>query len=315
MIDSITVQDLFDNLQNKLRLHWIGGIKGKSREIKSQDPEERSKSLLGHLNFIHPNAIQILGTSELDYLQQLGKNSRSDALAQLFSEDIAVVIMADGIKTPEDLMQISEAKAVPLMTTPIDSHKLITDMRYLMSDLLAENIIIHGVFMEVMGSGVLLTGESNIGKSELALELISRGHRLIADDAPEFTRIAPDIVKGTCPTLLREFLEVRGLGVLNIRAMFGDSSIKPSKYLRLIIKLMRMDEDHLDEIDRLRGCHTSQKILGIDIPEITIPVAPGRNIAVAVETAVRNHILRTKGYDAAQDFIERQQEMLDKSKK
>jgi len=162
----------------------------------------------------------------------------------------------------------------------------------------------------VLGMGVLLTGDPAVGKSELALDLITRGSRLVADDAPEFTRIAPDIVSGTCPPLLREFLEVRGLGILNIRAMFGDSSIKRQKYLRLIVHLKRMSADQISSMDRLSGTHANLDVLGVSIPHVTVPVAPGRNLSVLVESAVRNHLLRLKGYDATEVLIERQQQAI-----
>jgi len=162
-----------------------------------------------------------------------------------------------------------------------------------------------------MGTGVLITGESSIGKSELALELLTRGHRLIADDAPEFARVAPDTLIGTCPEMLREFLEVRGLGILNVRAMFGASAIKQSRNLRLIIRLQDMDE--AVKMDRLHGSRMLRNIQDVDIPEVTLPVGPGRNLSVLVEAAVRNHILISKGYDASEAFIERQKKRLEKA--
>lgn len=315
MINTITIREFFDLLHDKIKLDWSAGTSGEDREIKSAHPEQNGKSLLGHLNLIHPNTIQIVGVTELEYLGNLGKNSKSDALNQLFNNNEGIVIIADQQTVPDEMRQLADRYHTPLFTSPQESHKLISNLRYFLRSLLAEKISLHGVFMEVMGTGVLLAGASNTGKSELALELISRGHRLIADDTPVFTRIAPDLISGSCPKLLREFLEVRGLGLLNIRAMFGDSSIKPSKYLRLVIRLERMSDEQLTKIDRLKGCQDICKVLGIDITEITIPVAPGRNLAVAVETAVRNHILHTKGYDAAQDFINKQQQMVDQDQK
>ncbi len=161
-----------------------------------------------------------------------------------------------------------------------------------------------------MGTGVLITGESSIGKSELALELLTRGHRLIADDATEFARITPDTLLGTCPDMLRDFLEVRGLGILNVRAMFGASAIKESRNLRLVIRLQEMED--ANQIDRLHGSRRMTSIQGISIPEVTLPVGPGRNLAVLLEAAVRNHILIINGYDGSQAFIERQKERLEK---
>jgi HPr kinase/phosphorylase len=179
----------------------------------------------------------------------------------------------------------------------------------------AGKIVTHGVFLEVHGLGVLLTGDSGIGKSELALELITRGHSLIADDAIEFSQDGADTVRGTCPSALLDFLEVRGLGVLNIRAMYGDSAIQSSKDLCLIVHLERMAPDKIQQVNRLEGSYGQQDILGVEISKVTLPVASGRNLAVLVEAAARHHILLRKGYNASDAFITRQQEALhDQSK-
>ncbi|MBB71955.1 MAG: hypothetical protein CMF50_06105 [Legionellales bacterium] len=167
----------------------------------------------------------------------------------------------------------------------------------------------HGVFMDVFGHGVLLTGASGIGKSELALNLINRSHRLIADDAVEFSPINEGIV-GRCPPLLQDFLEVRGLGILNIRVMFGDTAIKDAKRLQLIINIVVMDDEALRSMDRLHGMYSEQTILGVAIPEVTIPVAPGRNLATLVEGAVRNQVLKHTGYNASDEFAKRQQTLM-----
>ena len=170
----------------------------------------------------------------------------------------------------------------------------------------------HGVFLDVLGAGVLLTGASGIGKSELALGLINRGHRLIADDAVNLHQTSHDTLIGKCPELLQDFLEVRGLGILNIRIMFGDTSIKPSKKLQLIVNIVSFDDEELKNIDRLHGMYRHCSILDIDIPEVTIPVAPGRNLAVLVESAVRNQVLINTGYNASQEFIKRQKALMER---
>lgn len=183
-----------------------------------------------------------------------------------------------------------------------------------MDDNLEENsITMHGVFMDVLGVGVLLVGSSGIGKSEIALNLINRGHRLVADDAVLFKINNNDAVIGTCPELLQDFLEVRGLGILNIRVMFGDTAIRENKRLQLVVRLVAVDHLELQEIDRLYGIYRTQEILGIDIPEVSIPVAPGRNLSIIVEGAVRNQVLKNTGYDASQDFINRQHQIIGQS--
>jgi HPr kinase/phosphorylase len=195
----------------------------------------------------------------------------------------------------------------------LSSQKLIGLLRHYLGAELAEKTVLHGVFMEVNGMGVLLCGESGVGKSELALELITRGHRLVADDAPEFFRVGPDTVRGRCPEVLRDFLEVRGLGLLDIRNMFGDSAIKPSKDLRLIVHLARMREEDIRQVDRLQGSYRQRTVLDVELPEVTIPVASGRNLAVLVEAAARNHILLRKGYNALEAFMQRQRNQIQKN--
>lgn len=307
MSASLTVSELYEALRTKLELVWAAGALGAQRTIDASADEDPTISLVGHLNFIHPHRVQVLGKTELDYLQGLRKNSRKDAVTQLFSGKSDCVVISAGHLVPDDIRQRAEATGIPVFASRLNSSELVNNLQYYLTNRFAETVTLHGVFMEVMGIGVLLTGDASVGKSELALELVSRGHRLIADDAPEFARIAPDILSGTCPEVLRDFLEVRGLGVLNIRAMFGDSAIKHNKYLRLVIRIENMSDEQLNLIDRLRGSARIRTVLGVEIPEVTLPVAPGRNLAVLVEAAARNHILRLKGYDASRVFIERQQ--------
>ncbi len=311
MTAPLTAGDLYKALRRRLGLRWVAGRAGEGRTIGAEGDPESAALLVGPLNFITPNRIQVLGARELRYLASLGRGSREEALGRLFGEAAAVVVVADGEQPPEDLAQAAEAQATPLLSSRLPAQQLVGNLRYYLSHLLSKKITLHGVFMEVMGIGVLITGESAVGKSELALELITRGHRLVADDAPEFARVAPDILSGTCPEVLRDFLEVRGLGVLNIRAMYGDRAIKRTKYLRLIVRLVPMDDPRARQANRLESSRRIRRILGVQVPEITIPVAPGRNIAVLVEAAVQDHILRSEGYDAAKAFAARQRRAIE----
>ncbi len=174
-----------------------------------------------------------------------------------------------------------------------------------------DSLTMHGVFLDVLGVGVLLIGASGIGKSEVGLSLINRGHRLIADDAVLFHLSGTQTLMGSCPELLQDFLEVRGLGILNIRVMFGDTAIKESKRLQLVVKLVAMNDAELQQIDRLYGIYRTRVILNVPIPEVTIPVAPGRNVSILVEGAVRNQVLKNTGYDASQEFINRQNQVME----
>jgi HPr kinase/phosphorylase len=304
MTTTLKTKTLFSALQDKLELKWISGRQHRQRQIHSSKNESADLSLVGQMNLINPHRIQVLGSKELKYLENLKKNSRKDAIAQLFSGSSRLIIIARQQDIPRDLAAAAEAARIPLLGSAQASQEIIQQIQYYLASFFARRITLHGVFMEVMGTGVLITGDSSIGKSELALELLTRGHRLIADDATEFSRVAPDVLNGTCPEMLQDFLEVRGLGILNVRAMFGASAIKQNRNLRLIVHLQDMDD--AARMDRLHGSRQIRSIQDVEIPEITLPVGPGRNLAVLLEAAVRNHILVTKGYDASKAFIERQ---------
>ncbi len=310
MSTTLDISTLFHDLEEKLGLEWISGARHADHCVHSSKDHSHEISLAGQLNLINPHRIQVLGRKELAYLERLGKNSRKDALNQLFSGQSRLVIVASKQQVQPYLVEAARDSQVPLLSCQLNSQDTIRNLQYYMANYFAEKITLHGVFMEVMGTGVLIMGDASIGKSELALELLTRGHRLIADDATEFARIAPDTLNGTCPEMLRDFLEVRGLGILDVRAMFGDSAIKQNRNLRLIIVLQDLEE--ATEIDRLHGSRQMRTIQDVDIPEVTLPVAPGRNLAVLLEAAVRNHILIAKGYDASAAFIERQKQRLEK---
>lgn len=307
----LSVDALYDALRDKLALTWVAGRDGAKRELRLAR-NQPATALAGHLNFIHPTRLAILGATEMRFLRGLDETSRDTAMQRLFSKHTGAVIVADAQGVSAALKTRADASVTPLLRTRMPSQDLLGTLQYYLTQLLAEKATLHGVFMEVMGIGVLITGASGVGKSELALELLNRGHRLIADDAPEFARIAPDIISGTCPKALRDFLEVRGLGLLNVRALFGDSAIKSGKYLRLIVHLEPMTEARLRRLDRLHGSRRMRNVLGMDVPQITLPVAPGRSLAVLIETAARNHILYLKGYDASEHFMLNQQALIDR---
>lgn len=313
MNNELTTQEFIQSHGERLELCWQAGQKGANRLLQTDKPFT-GIPVAGYLNLVKPNRVQVLGPEEVHYLNHLGKNSRQDAISRLFESEPAMIIFAD-IKNNNEIenefIETANRTHSPLLSSKLASNDLIELLQYHLKRLLGDRQIIHGVFMEVMGIGVLLTGPSGIGKSELALELLSRGHRLIADDAPEFRRSAPNTIRGRCPVLLKDFLEVRGLGILNVRAMFGDTAIVETKRLRLIVHLDTISENTAWEIDRIGGTQRNRSILEVEIPEVQIPVAPGRNVAVIIEAAVRNHVLYLNGYNAADDFMQRQQKMID----
>jgi HPr kinase/phosphorylase len=303
----ISARELYEQLQERLGLRWIAGQRGERREIEPGEHLARRPSLAGYLNTIHANKVQIIGAEELAYLDGLDSRQRWETLAKIMNARPLALLVSRDQPAPPDLRDACNESDTPLWSSPRRGHELLTYLQYHLARALARRATLHGVFMEVYSIGVLITGDSGSGKSELALELITRGHRLVADDAPEFTQIAPDVLDGTCPELLQDLIEVRGLGILNVREMFGDTSVKQNKYLRLIVHLDRYDPSAPPAtLDRLHGDRSSRRVLELDIPQITLPVAPGRNLAVLVEAAVRSHILKSKGADPAQTFMDRQ---------
>ncbi len=310
MQESTTPQSILDAFSEELRLSIWAGAEYIRHPFSHHSFSDDSATLVGYFNLIHSNQAQIVGNVELTHLQSLNEEEREKTYNKLFETDTVAIFFTDRLAPPQEFKQLAEKNKIPILCSTASSTELITHLRYFLSHALADKVTLHGVFMEIISLGVMLTGESGLGKSELALELISRGHRLIADDAPEFMRIAPDIIVGSCPPVLSEFLEVRGLGVLNIREMYGDSSIKFSKYLRLIIHLTAIQSLSEPE-DRLSSSKHTKNILGLEIPIIQLPVAPGRNLAVLAEAAVRNHLLALKGYNAVEKFIQRQQQSIE----
>jgi HPr kinase/phosphorylase len=299
----LVAREIFDALAGRLGLRWAAGRAGEQRPLDIGESQQRRPSLVGYLNIIYPNAIQIVGNEELRYLDGLDPRQRWDTVAKIFGYRPTAVIVTRDQQVPEDVGRAAEESGTPLWV----SHELLTYLQYHLARALARSTTLHGTFMEVYSIGVLITGEAGAGKSELALELLTRGHRLIADDAPEFTQIAPDMLDGSCPPMLQDLLEVRGLGILNVREMFGHTAVKRNKYLRLIVHLAEAGRIAGDDgMARLTGLTDARHVLDVEVPQITIPVAPGRNLAVLVEAAVRNHLLRSKGIDPAQTFMDRQ---------
>ncbi|MBS0577570.1 MAG: HPr(Ser) kinase/phosphatase [Proteobacteria bacterium] len=310
-MNQIAAGRLFEQLRDRLGLRWIAGRAGENRFIDAAASVSRRPSLAGYLNIIYPNRVQILGTEELAWLDGLDARQRWETLQKIVNFSPLALILSKGQDCPADLREAAEDARTPLWVSPRRGHELLNVVQYHLARALAPQVTIHGVFMEVYSIGVLITGESGSGKSELALELISRGHRLVADDAPLFTQIAPDVLDGTCPDLLQDLLELRGLGVLNIREMFGDTAIKRNKYLRLIVHLQRLRSDpNADGMQRLTGDVGSRRVLDLEVPQITLPVAAGRNLAVLTEAAARLHILRIKGIDPGAAFLARHTQFL-----
>jgi len=305
----LSVQQLFDDRRERLGLSWAAGKSGAAREFTGEMLRRPGVGLIGHLNLIHTLLAQVLGRREIDYLEKLEANARRQTMEGICKGDIVTIIVAEGLEPPAVLADCAESAGVPLLKSRESSQHVINVMRPYMQQELGEITTLHGVMLDVLEVGVLITGDSSIGKSELALELISRGHGLVADDVVELQQIGPDTIQSRCPPILRDFLEVRGLGVLNIRSIFGETAVRPRKALRLIVQLEPY-EAGIEPKDRLATRAGTQDILGVEIPTVTLAVAPGRNLAVLVEAAVRNHILITRGINSTAEFIKRQEEAM-----
>jgi HPr kinase/phosphorylase len=301
----LSVQRLFDERRARLGLAWAAATGGGAREFTGEMLHRPGVGLIGHLNLIHPLLAQVLGPRELEYLGKLEPPMREQTFGHIARGETLCVFVCDAVKPPSELVAACEAAGTPLITSAEPSQFVINVLRPYMQQELGEITNLHGVFLDVFEIGVLITGDSSIGKSELALELISRGHGLVADDVVELQQMGPETIQGRCPPLLRDFLEVRGLGVLNIKSIFGETAIRPRKVLRLMVHL-EMPVRGAEPRDRLASRSGTQDILGVEIPTVTLAVVAGRNLAVLVEAAVRNHILLTRGIDSTREFIERQ---------
>lgn len=303
----ISVAQLFDTQHAALQLaHATGAL---DRPIAVTEPGSWAADLVGHLNLIHPERLQVIGTAEQSWARKQPLDRLTQHLQDIFSARPPAVIIADDCELPPMIRDLCQAHDVALFTTPLPAARVIDTLRGYLARELAERVSLHGVFMDVLGIGVLITGDSGTGKSELALELISRGHGLVADDVTEFSRIAPPVLEGRCPELLQDFLEVRGLGILNIRTIFGETAARRKMRLRLIVHLERRVPGQEDP-DRLPLALQTQDVLGVAVPRSVLPVAAGRNLAVLLEAAVRSTILKLRGIDATEEFIQRHQQIM-----
>src|SRR3954463_2628618 len=297
----VNVARLHDDNRVALSLAWIAGRDG-GTEVRSD--AAAAASLIGHLNLTHPNSIQVIGAYEAGMV--------SGFVERLFESRPAAVIVADGVTPPPVLVEAAKKARTPLLASPLPAPKVIEKLARYLAKALAEKVERHGVFMDVLGVGVLITGDSGVGKSELALELISRGHGLVADDVVEISRIAAGTLEGRCPPMLTDFLEVRGLGLLNIRTIFGETAVRPKMKLKLVTHLEGPHPGGRDPGERLPLVEQSEEILGVAVRKVTLPVAAGRNLAVLVEAAVRNEILKLRGIDSTAEFLARQRDQMQK---
>jgi len=291
-----------------LSLELLSGRNGLGRAISNPHVQKTGLALAGFHEYLRAGRIVVYGESEVRYLEGLTHEARVSVLDTTFAHDIPCVLITGGWDVPADLLSTSEQRLVPVLRTPVSTPLAIATISALLDDALAVRETVHGVLLDILGLGVLIMGDSGIGKSECALDLIMRGHRLVADDAVEVRRRGDSVVLGTCPELTRHHMELRGLGIINIRDLFGVASTRASKRVELVVQLERWESHR--EYDRLGLDENVYELFGVKIPLICMPVAPGRNLATLVEVAARNQLLRSRGLNAARDLAARLERQL-----
>lgn len=298
----IRVRDLMLGEAKHLRLDLIAGEGGLEKEITVPRIQKPGLSLAGFIEYIHPGRVQILGQSEITFLSGLPAKRRKDVLEQVCATGVTCFVITKKLDAPEELITSATAHEIPVLSTPLMSSATIDGLTWFLEQRLAPRISVHGVLLDVYGVGVLLLGDSGVGKSECALDLIVRGHRLVSDDIVEIRRRG-DVLSGTGPELTRYHMEVRGLGIINIKDLFGVAAVRYTKDLDMVIRLDRWQEDK--EYERLGLDRRNYEILNLEVPYVEMPVAPGRYLSVLVEVAARNLLLRSRGLDPARELSDR----------
>ncbi|HMM84740.1 MAG: HPr(Ser) kinase/phosphatase [Gammaproteobacteria bacterium] len=310
---TLSAEALFEEHRAALRWQWIAGHAHPERPFAEVAIREAGSpaDLIGYLNYIHPYRVQLVGRREVAYLADASAEVQERRIQRIVTLEPPVIVVADDQVPPEKLVALCDRAEIPLFVTQEPAGHVIDVLRAYLSQLFAERTTRHGVFMDILGLGVLLTGESGLGKSELGLELISRGHGLVADDAVDLYRVSQTAIDGRCPELLMNLLEVRGIGLLDIKAIFGETAVRRKMRLKLIVHLVRK-ETLEREFERLPHEPMYEEVLGVPVRKAVIAVDAGRNLAVLVEAAVRNTVLQLRGIDTYQEFIERHQRAMER---
>lgn len=302
----VSADVLFEDHRDTLKWQWIAGLGASERRFDEVAirAARSGADLVGYLNYIHPYRLQVIGEREVAYLTSPSVEDNRRRVARIVTLEPPVLVVADDKPAPDELLAMCERAQIPMFATHESAAFVIDVLRAYLSRHFADRATMHGVFMDILGMGVLITGESGLGKSELGLELISRGHGLVADDAVDLYRINQTSVEGRCPELLQNLLEVRGIGLLDIKAIFGETAVRRKMRLQLIVHLVRRETMERD-YERMPYEPLYQDVLGVPVRKAVIQVVAGRNIAVLVEAAVRNTILQLRGIDTYQEFVQR----------
>ena len=300
---SLSLQELLNDSEYGLGLTLLAGESGLTHRVTSSRIQKPGLALAGYTEHLHPSRIQVLGNTEISYLKQSDDNIASESIRKLCSFPISCFIITKGLLPPQFLLEHAEASGIPVLNTQHQSSTFISLITKFLEERLLPTTHMHGVLMDVLGVGILLSGKSGIGKSECALDLVIRGHRLVADDMIFIKKKMPAALVGQSEDAIQHLMEIRGLGIINIKDLYGVSSIREKKIIDMQLELVEWDPDH--EYDRLGVDDRRVTILGVDIPHICIPVRPGRNLGTIIEVAARNFLLKGMGYHSARDFQER----------
>jgi HPr kinase/phosphorylase len=308
----MSAEALFEAHREALRWEWIAGHAHPERRFdeKAVSDARSAADLVGYLNYIHPYRVQIVGRREVAYLTEADGEGCERRISRIVTLEPPVIIVADQQVAPDRLVAMCDRAEIPLFVTQESAGHVIDVVRGYLGRHFADRTTRHGVFMDILGLGVLLTGESGLGKSELGLELVSRGHGLVADDAVDIYRTSQTTLEGRCPELLQNLLEVRGIGLLDIKAIFGETAVRRKMKLQLIVHLVRQSTLER-EFERLPYEPLYEEVLDIPVRKVVIAVDAGRNLAVLVEAAVRNTVLQLRGIDTYQEFIARHQKAME----
>lgn len=299
-MSKFTVKQLLENNSYNLDLQIIAGSNGIDNEIASARIQKPGLALSGFTDHLYADRIQTLGNTEMSYLKSLSKKAASAAIKSLFSLKFCCFIITFNLEAPEELIEAAEKASVPLISSSLPTDKLTMRLIKLLEERLTETSSIHGVLVDVLGIGILILGKSGVGKSECALDLVTRGHRLVADDMVVIRKNLPNIIIGSSPDLIRYHMEIRGLGIINIKDIFGNTAVRVEKQIDMVVLLVAWDPGH--EYDRLGFDDDTYQVLDIELPIVRLPVTPGRNMTTIIEVAARNHILTIMGHNPALEF-------------
>lgn len=304
-MDSVTlaIQELLDETEYGLELRLLAGAGGLGHRVTSSRIQKPGLALTGYTEHLHPDRIQVLGNTEISYLGQLESDVAYAHATALCAFPISCFIVTKGLTPPPVFLTVAESAGIPVLGTRHQSSTFISLITKFLEERLLPTIHLHGVLVDVLGVGVLLTGKSGIGKSECALDLVIRGHRLVADDMVFIKKKMPASLVGQSEQQIQHLMEIRGLGIINIKDLYGVSSIREKKIIDLVLELQEWDPEQ--EYDRLGIDDRKTTIMGVDLPHLVIPVRPGRNLAAIIEVAARNFLLKGMGYHSARDFQER----------